>query len=94
VISAKAAGVRALFNPGDFDADDYWSKFVSGHLVETRGTQQDIYGLGKSDMASPCARCTRPTSSCWISRPAKCSCSRKGCTRFITLRALSGRTRN
>ena len=43
------AGVRALFNLDDFETAEYWSKFVGGRLVETRSTQQDIYGYSKGD---------------------------------------------
>ena len=43
------AGVRALFNLDDFDTAEYWSKFIGSHLVETRSTQQDIYGMSKGD---------------------------------------------
>ncbi len=43
------AGVRALFNLDDYDTADYWSKFIGGTLVETRSTQQDIYGYSKGD---------------------------------------------
>jgi len=43
------AGVRALFNLDDFETAEYWSKFIGGNLVETRSTQQDIYGFSKGD---------------------------------------------
>jgi len=43
------AGVRALFNLDDFESAEYWSKFVGGRLVETRSTQQDVYGYSKGD---------------------------------------------
>jgi type IV secretion system protein VirD4 len=43
------AGVRALFNLDDYDTAEYWSKFIGGTLVETRSTQQDIYGYNKGD---------------------------------------------
>jgi type IV secretory pathway TraG/TraD family ATPase VirD4 len=43
------AGVRALFNLDDFDSAKYWSNFIGGHLVETRGRQEDLYGLSKGD---------------------------------------------
>ena len=41
------AGVRALFNLDDFDSAKYWSNFIGGHLVETRGRQEDNYGLSQ-----------------------------------------------
>jgi type IV secretion system protein VirD4 len=37
------AGVRALFNLDDFETAEYWSKFIGGHLVESRPQQQDLY---------------------------------------------------
>ena len=43
------AGVRALFNLDDFDTAEYWSKFIGGRLVETRSSQQDIYGYTQGD---------------------------------------------
>jgi type IV secretion system protein VirD4 len=43
------AGVRALFNLDDFDTAEYWSKFIGSRLVESRSTQQDIYGFSKGD---------------------------------------------
>jgi type IV secretion system protein VirD4 len=43
------AGVRALFNLDDYDTADYWSKFIGGRLVETRGRQEDLYGFSKGD---------------------------------------------
>ena len=43
------AGVRALFNLDDYETAEYWSKFVGGTLMETRSTQQDIYGYSKGD---------------------------------------------
>jgi type IV secretion system protein VirD4 len=43
------AGVRALFNLDDYDTAEYWSKFIGGRLMETRSSQQDIYGLSKGD---------------------------------------------
>lgn len=43
------AGARAVFNLDDYETADYWSKFIGGSLVETRSTQQDIYGFSKGD---------------------------------------------
>ncbi len=43
------AGVRALFNLDDLDTAEYWSKFIGNHLVESRSTQQDLYGFSKGD---------------------------------------------
>jgi type IV secretory pathway TraG/TraD family ATPase VirD4 len=43
------AGVRALFNLDDYETSEYWSKFIGGTLVETRSTQQDIYGYSRGD---------------------------------------------
>jgi type IV secretion system protein VirD4 len=43
------AGVRAVFNLDDLDTAKYWSEFIGGTLVETRGRQEDIYGLSKGD---------------------------------------------
>jgi len=43
------AGVRALFNLDDYETADYWSKFIGGSLVESRSTQQDIYGYSRGD---------------------------------------------
>lgn len=43
------AGARALFNLDDYETAEYWSKFIGGSLVETRSTQQDIYGFSKGD---------------------------------------------
>jgi hypothetical protein len=41
------AGVRAVFNLDDFDTAKYWSDFIGGMQVETRGRQEDIYGYNK-----------------------------------------------
>ncbi len=43
------AGVRALFNLDDYETAEYWSKFIGGTLVETRSTQQDIYGYSQGN---------------------------------------------
>jgi type IV secretory pathway TraG/TraD family ATPase VirD4 len=43
------AGVRALFNLDDYETAEYWSKFIGGSLVETRSTQQDIYGYSQGN---------------------------------------------
>jgi len=43
------SGVRALFNLDDFETAEYWSKFVGGSIVETRGRQVDPYGDAKSE---------------------------------------------
>jgi type IV secretion system protein VirD4 len=43
------AGVRALFNLDDYETAEYWSKFIGGSLVQTRSTQQDIYGYSQGD---------------------------------------------
>lgn len=43
------AGIRALFNLDDFETAEYWSKFVGGRLVETRGRQEDLYGYSKGE---------------------------------------------
>ena len=50
------AGVRAVFNLDDHESADYWSKFVGTHLVESRSTQQDIYGYSKGDSISETMR--------------------------------------
>ena len=50
------AGVRALFNLDDYDTAKYWSDFVGGTLVETRSTQQDIYGLSGGSSVSEALR--------------------------------------
>jgi type IV secretion system protein VirD4 len=46
-------GVRALFNLDDYDTAEYWSKFMGGRLVETRSTQQDIYGCQSARKRDP-----------------------------------------
>lgn len=43
------AGVRALFNLDDYETAEYWSKFIGGTLMETRSTQQDIYGYSQGN---------------------------------------------
>jgi type IV secretion system protein VirD4 len=43
------SGVRAVFNLDDYDTAEYWSKFIGGTLVETRSSQQDIYGYSQGD---------------------------------------------
>jgi len=43
------AGVRVVFNLDDLDTAKYWSEFLGGTLTETRGRQEDIYGLSKGD---------------------------------------------
>jgi type IV secretion system protein VirD4 len=50
------AGVRALFNLDDYDTAKYWSDFIGGQLVETRSTQQDLYGYTKGDNVSEAMR--------------------------------------
>ncbi len=46
------AGVRVLFNLDDYDTAKYWSDFIGGKLVQTRSTQQDMYGFeGNSNVS-------------------------------------------
>jgi type IV secretion system protein VirD4 len=50
------AGVRALFNLDDYETAEYWSKFIGGTLVETRSSQQDIYGISSGQNVSEAMR--------------------------------------
>lgn len=41
------AGIRALFNLDDYETAKYWSDSLGGHIVQTTGRQEDIYGYSR-----------------------------------------------
>ena len=46
------AGVRVVFNLGDNDSADYWSKFAGMREVEKISSQQDTYGITSGQSVS------------------------------------------
>lgn len=46
------AGVRVVFNLGDNDSADYWSKFAGLREVEKSSSQQDVYGISSGQSVS------------------------------------------
>jgi len=46
------AGVRVVFNIGDNESAEYWSRFAGMRDVEKLSSQQDLYGINRSQSVS------------------------------------------
>jgi len=85
------AGVRALFSLDDYDTAKYWSDFIGGRLVETRGRQEDMYGLSKGDNVGEALRpllSTRRNHAAIRARPNARSAAGRTSDNNATLRLL------